>query len=99
MEHDAFDLVQGILIVKIPPGGFVCVVGAATGIPTSWFYLECKGRSGPLVLQQSQGTAEGCLGCETSGLSLSRSRQRARRVGGIALGWGEHAREGDRERI
>lgn len=99
MEHDAFDRIQGTLIVKIPPGGFVCVVGAAVGIPTSLVYLGSKGRSGPLVLKQSQGTAEGCLGCATSGLSLSRSRQRERRLGGIALGWGEHAREGDGERI
>lgn len=86
--HDAFDRIQGKTIVKIPLRVFVCLVGAASGIPTGLFYLECKVRSGPPVLKQSQGTAEGYFGWASSGLSLNRSTQRERPFGGIALGWG-----------
>ena len=99
MGHDAFDQTQGKPIVKIPHRVFVCLVGAAAGIPTGLFYLERKMRSGPLVLKQSQGTAEAYFGWAGSGLSLSCSTQRERRFGGIALGWGEYAGEGDGERI
>lgn len=99
MGRDTFDQIQGKPIVKIPHGVFVCLVGAAAGIPTGLFYLERKVRSHPLVLKQSQGTAEGYFGWASSGLSLNCSVQRQRRCGGIALGWGEYARKADRERI
>lgn len=59
MGRDTFDQIQGKPIVKIPHGVFVCLVGAAAGIPTGLLYLERKVRSRPLVLKQSQGTAEG----------------------------------------